>query len=593
MKAIRNFTRTDWALVIVTILLVASGVGNVYFLATSGFFTPPAREQVLVYGTAGGIPDLDPHYAYDSASIDVINQVCEGLMKPNLSDPQFSPVPNLAKEYSISADGKTYNFTLEEGVTFHKHQGIVYPFNASVVKWNFDRLNHFLNWSEQPNITAPGYVAPNSWLPAPFNESLESDVPRTQLHGLYETPEGRPLINKTTVISEYIVQVTLNEKKGPFLAILAFSGSYMLSPDATPVDEYMTNAEHRLVGTGPFVFDSFTPDVDIRFARNDNYWNGPPKLEEMVWQQIEDGNTRNQALLSGEIDLLSAPLPSFLSQFEADPSVVVLKEGTTTITQYMMFDCVFMNLTFRKAMSYAFDYDYHIDETMEGEAQRLKSPIPPGVPYANNSKNAPIYNLTYARQVLIDAGIAPASAATWTDAQWVARATPGSGSYAPFASYNYTYNIENEVRAGIGQQLESDLADIGIEVELVTAATWGDVIYDQIFNPQNLQLYPMGWIPDYNDPENYITPFFSNVSAINGMRYYEPDVEALIREGAKETDPNVRVGIYDELQELMVERDYPCLWLNVPNNNDALRTNVKGWVPNNIAFLDFTDVYLA
>ena len=103
-----------------------------------------APPQTLLFGTYGNIPDLDPHYAYDSASIDVINQVCEGLMKANLSDPTYEPIPSLAVDFPVvSSDSLEYTFTLRTGVTFQDGT----PFNAEAVKWNYDRVNYFLNYS--------------------------------------------------------------------------------------------------------------------------------------------------------------------------------------------------------------------------------------------------------------------------------------------------------------------------------------------------------------------------------------------------------------------------------------------------------------
>ncbi|MFX1499962.1 MAG: ABC transporter substrate-binding protein [Promethearchaeota archaeon] len=555
------------AIIILAIALVASGVGNI-FLATA-LNPPPEREQILVFGTAAGIPDLDPHYAYDSASIDVINQVCEGLMKTDLTDPNFGPVPSLAVDFPVvSSNNLEYTFTLRDNVTFHDGT----KFNATAVKWNFDRLNHFLNYSS------------NDWLPAPFNEPLPADVPATQFGGLIQTADGRPLINETQVVSEYVVKLILNEPKGPFLAILAYAGLYFMSPAYTPPNEYLEAAYSRLIGTGPFIYESFTPDVDIRFRANDEYWRGAPTLRQMVWLEIEDTNTRNQALLSKEVDILTGPEDSFLDQFDADPDITLYRGAATTNTEYVMLDCIYMNVTMRKAASYAFDYDYVITEIMNDQAVRLTGPIAAAVPFANTSKDYPVYDLEYARQILKDAGVVPAAAPINDD--------PADSYWQglTIANWNYTWNVETDDRGRIANKFKADMAAIGIKVE-VFGESWGEVIVKQIVHQEQLMAYSMGWLQDYNDPENYITPFFSNISLLNGMRYYEPDVEALLRQGATEPDQAVRAVIYDQIQTLMIERDYPALWLVSGKNNDAWLDSLKGWVPNQIGFLNFYTCY--
>jgi ABC-type transport system substrate-binding protein len=559
------------AIIILAVALVASGVGNIILGVL--LVPPPTREQILLQGTSAGIPDMDPAYAYDTASINVINQVCEGLMKIDLDDPQYGPAPSLATDFpTVSSDSLTYNFTLRQGVYFH--DGTL--FNATAAKWNLDRINQFLNYSG------------NDWLPAPFNVPLPATVPVSQWGGLIETPDGLPLINETIILSEYELQIVLNEPKGPFLGILAYAGMYFLSPTATPANDYLQAAYSRLVGTGPFIFDSFTPDVDIRFHAYPDYWRGEATIQQLIMVQIEDETTRNQALLSKEVDIITAPEDAFLNQFEADPEITLYRGGATTNTEYVMLDCIYMNVTMRKAMSYALDYDFIIDETLNGQAVRLKSPLPAPVPFANESKDYPVYDVSYARQILKDAGIVPGAAPindNPADTWWQTKTTSD-----PIASWNYTWNTENSDRGEIGNKYKADMAAIGIAITVIGEA-WGIVIGKQVLHQEQLEVYSMGWVQDYNDPENYMTPFFSNISVINGMRYYEPDVEALIRGGASEPDQLVRAGIYDQIQELMIERDYPALWIFSPINNDAYVTALKGWVPNDVMFNNFYTCY--
>jgi len=561
--------RKNVAIIVLAVALVASGVGNIILGVL--LVPPPVREQVLIQGGAGGIPDMDPAYAYDTASFAPINQVCEGLMKLDLDDPSYAPILSLASAYTVSPDSKEFNFTLREGIYFHDGT----YFNATAVKWNFDRINHFLNYSG------------NAHLPAPFNVPLPASVPKCQWHGLLEDENGVPLMNETIILSEYEISIVMNVAKGPWLGVLAYSGMFFLSPEATPANDYLQAAYSRLIGTGPFIFDSFTPDVDIRFHRNDDYWRGPSRLEEVIIVQIEDETTRNQALLAQEVDILTAPEDAFLDRFEADPEITLYRGGATTSTDYLMFDYIYHNLTMRKAMSFAYDYQFVIDEIFNGQAVRLPGPVPGPVTHSNVSKAYPTYDLAKARQILVDAGLAPGAPvnADPADTWWQTKTTTN-----PIGSWNYTWNTENSDRGEFGTLLKANMASIGIDIEIIGEA-WGIVIYKQVLYQHQLELYSMGWVQDYNDIENYMTPFFSNISFINGMRYYEPDVEALIRAGASETDFATRAAIYDEAQELMIERDFPCMWLTSPINNDAYLSTLKGWQPVDVFFHNFYPCY--
>ena len=96
----------------------------------------------LRYGTATEPVELDPHYSWDGASINVIDQVCEGLFTYDFSDPELSIIPNLASSFGTwSFDKINYTIPLRIGIKFHDGT----PFNATAVKWSFDRLNYFSN----------------------------------------------------------------------------------------------------------------------------------------------------------------------------------------------------------------------------------------------------------------------------------------------------------------------------------------------------------------------------------------------------------------------------------------------------------------
>ncbi|MFX1402703.1 MAG: ABC transporter substrate-binding protein, partial [Promethearchaeota archaeon] len=96
----------------------------------------------FIYGTQRGPHDLDPHNSWDTDSFDVIQQVCEGLFGYNFSDPEMEIIPYLATtEGTWSLDGLNYTVPLRTGVSFHDGA----PFNATAVKFSFDRLTYLMD----------------------------------------------------------------------------------------------------------------------------------------------------------------------------------------------------------------------------------------------------------------------------------------------------------------------------------------------------------------------------------------------------------------------------------------------------------------
>ena len=106
----------------------------------------------------------------------------------------------------------------------------------------------------------------------------------------------------------------------------------MLSPNpaSTPFSRMLAvgNANDKCVGTGPFIYQSYTTGVSVNFIANPNYWGGAPRFRTLIFDIIPDETTGNQALLTGEVQMIDAVLPSMFSTFAADNNTkVVLQQG--------------------------------------------------------------------------------------------------------------------------------------------------------------------------------------------------------------------------------------------------------------------------
>ncbi|MCF2140202.1 MAG: ABC transporter substrate-binding protein [Candidatus Lokiarchaeota archaeon] len=504
--------------------------------------------------------DLDPQMAWDSASIDVIDQVCEGLFGYNLSDPNLAIIPVLAESLGTwNADATEYTVTLKEGITFHDDTA----FDANDVKFTFDRLNYLIE-NEMTQI-------------AELYEPLASLYPGTPL-----------LINETEVVDSKTVKFHLNYPYVPFVPLLCFSGSYIL-PDggSIPAEELLDTATDTLVGTGPYKYIETTDEytkltyfADWHGERPDRY------MKNIVFLYYSDGTAKSQAFLAGDLDWVDGSLPEFLPQFEASDQFVVGEQRRSTIILYMGMNNKVINKTMRQAISYAFDYDYVIDNLALGNAARLTSPVPEGIMYHNPDIDYPTYNVTHARQILIDAGIVNGSAyAPDDDFAWYTLATE-----SPIATYNYTWNSGNEFRADLGVLCADNLKKIGIIVTF-NPITWGEYLHLLFVEPWKLELYMLGWGPDYNDPSNYINPLFSPTSSSNGAQVDDPTLNNLMNDGLTETDPDERRDIYYEIQRYIVEDLMPWVFLYVPLSRGVRSIYVDGIQRNPMGKLYFATMY--
>jgi ABC-type transport system substrate-binding protein len=539
--------KSNLAILLSAVFLLQIGLVGVSVMNTSA---ADSDELTFIYGVGSGPVDLDPHYLWDSASADVAEQVCEGLYMLELkADPGY--VPQLAVgEGSWSTDNLEFTVNLRTGVTFHDGT----PFNATAVKWNFDRLMAFVT-AEETQIA--------------------------EMYGRYESDDSfTPMINKTVVVDEDTVKFVLNFKYAPFKALLGFDGSFMMSPAATPVDRFLEAGNDTLVGTGPFKYVSYD-ESKVVFKANADYYKGAPKIDNLIYTIIEDQIIRTQALLDGEIDMIDSFEPSYLTALQDAEHVTVSDGPNRVVIQYIaMHDSIPRNV--RKAIAYAIDYDYLLDEILNNLSDRMTSPIPEGMMYHNNSFNYAILNLTEARLSMQAEGLGSALSLT-DDAAWVALVDNDT----PLLTLNYSWNNENSVRGDIGDLLKDNLKKIGIEVEIEEHAWRGDdgLVYKYYFNHEQLQLYQGGWIPDINDASNIVLlqlPGMANSADVN-----DAEIQAWAAAALETTDEDERQDLYNKIQEKVIEVNYHWTMGWVGKGFDAWNAGLTGYPQNPFAKVYF------
>jgi ABC-type transport system substrate-binding protein len=581
-------------------LCVLGIILNITFFSLLYYFIPkpwiPRTHPLsgVVYGTfQGDIVHLDPVYAYDTASIDVINQVCETLYWFNLSDPNYAEVPMLATALpTVSSDGLEFTVPIRQGVKFHDNTTL----DAAAVKFNFDRLMWFFNYS--------GTIG---FLPPPFNTSVPSGgVPSgipvpTQLFGwVFMNADGTPILNHTEIVDTYTVKFVLNQPRAAFFSILAFSGCSIISPTSLIAqnnenDYIMLN--ETLIGTGPFKFNGWTAGVEIRFISFEDYWGGRDQVGYVTFVILSSLSHLNQALLSGDIDILTTVDPAFINQFDANPHITLNYGGGTLTTRWISFKYPGapghgqQSLAMRKAISYCFNYSNIVDVVYDGIAVRLPTWIPMGIAFANYTLNYPIFNRTRAREILLnDATYGSILAGVGIDINSPDSAWTNLTDTTPLEHYNYSITIGSDLRHYIGDRLAYDMRYIGVACD-VNDMAWEDLDTLLTTDRQHLGMFMMGWHPYYYDPENYINAIWSPTAPTNAGCYNETDVAALIANGMTETDQFARKQIYNQIQKLMIERDFPGMPLTTGLNYDAYKSNIAGWVSNPFERLWFYPLY--
>lgn len=219
----------------------------------------PQPGGTAVIASMSEMPGFDPVKLVSlGVGVERAAQVMDTLMYRD--DVTGEIKPKLAESLD-SDDGQVWTLTLREGVEFTDGT----PLDAEAVVFNLDR-----------------HIAPDSTSGA---KSLLSGVTDIEVTGEYE------------------VTITLNAPSGSFpLALSASSPASLIGSPAALADPEAFNSNP--VGAGPFVFDSWTRDSELKLVANEDYYDeGKPYLDALVYRVLPDPQARADALMSGDVVL--------------------------------------------------------------------------------------------------------------------------------------------------------------------------------------------------------------------------------------------------------------------------------------------------
>jgi ABC-type transport system substrate-binding protein len=329
--------------------------------------TPPAGKDTLVVGTTDSVEtSLDPAEAYDYFGDNSVYNLGAPLVyiKPGSAAGPNDFMPGLATKWSVSADGLTYTFDLRQGLKYRDGS----DFTADSVKYSFDR-NIGLAIPDGSQV-ALGY----------------SDI-----------------ISSVTVTSPYQVAITLKHPFSPFVALMAFSGSFVVNPNFAPntpgqAVQYVEGdaSASNPNDLGPYLLTEWTrkagKDYEMKLDANPNYFNAADvKNKHVIFKFYSDATALALAIKSGDIDMAFRQLTSTDIKSMMSDSSVKVWEGTGAFIQYICFQekmAPFDDAKFRQAFAAALDRKELTQTVFLGQANPLYSMIPNGMAFQTDGYKA-------------------------------------------------------------------------------------------------------------------------------------------------------------------------------------------------------------
>lgn len=431
------------------------------------------------------VSTLDPAIGYDWQNWSMIKSLFDGLMdyEPGTTNLR----KEIAEDYTISDDGKTFTFKLRKGVKFHNGREL----NADDVKYSIERVVN-------PKTQSPG---------AGFFGSIV---------GFEDASAGKAeALSGITVVDPYTIKFELSRPDATFLHVLALNFAHIVPKEE--VEKYGADFGKHPVGSGAFKMTEWTLGQRIVFERFKDYYNPSlPKLDQITFEVGQEPVVALLRLQNGEVDIPGDGIPpaKFIEVTKDPKFKELIIQGGQLHTGYVTMNVKikpFDNVKVRQAVNMAINKD-RIVRIINGRAVPANQPLPPSMPgYAKDYKGYP-YDPEKAKALLAEAGVADG-----------------------FETELFVANTDPQPR--IAQAIQQDLAAIGIKASIKSLAQANVIAAGG--EPDGAPMVwsgGMGWIADFPDPSNFYGPILGCSGAVQGGWNWSWYCNAELDKKAQEAD---------------------------------------------------------
>jgi peptide/nickel transport system substrate-binding protein len=458
--------------------------------------TEPPAPKVLKIANTANITTWDPVASFSTEAAYLANSY-EQLLRINPPDATEKFTPLLAKSWESSADGKTWTFHLRENVKFHDGE----PMNAAAVKASLEAAKDH------------GGAAFIWWM-----------------------------LDSVEVVDDLTVKLNLSTAAPMDLIGSSLYAAWIVSPkalEAAAADENFWS-DGKSYGTGPYMVESYTPDAEIVFTRNEDYWGGwsDTQYDKVLVQIVPEATTQQQMLEGGEVDLVTRiPIENYDS-FKNNPDYTYYEEPSffNYVGYFNTLRPPLDNPKVREALSYAIPYDDIITIGAKGLGTQSRGPVPAGVWPWSPDVGQYTYDLQKAKDLLKEAG------------------HEGGGF-----DLRLTYAAENDTEAAFAPLIKDSFAQVGVNVTTEAIAfnqQWEEAKSD----PANAQdIFLVLYWPTYSDAgsDNLWSLFYYTEKPFFNLSYWNsPEYNTVLDEAiaATVTDPAASQAKYIEAMNMLIDQ---------------------------------------
>lgn len=502
---------------------------------------------------------FDPSTSDDFYGTGVLINTLEPLVRVD-EDENGNPVhvPAGAESWEVSDDGLVY--------TFHIRQG--------------------MKWSDGKELNAQDYAFGIRRSAAPETACPYLNLIELIKNGKEVSKSGKPIEELgVETPDDYTLKITLESECAYFMDTVTQRIYFPQRQDMVEAlgDQYGSAEVDHIPYCGPFKITDMTINNEIVYEKNENYWNAENvKLQKINVQILNDPNTINNALLTGELDYAGVGDPKWQAQLAETGEytrVTNLKPWTGYWLMNFNEGSNVANTKITRAIAAVVDREQIIETAWNGNPVAAYSFVPPTVRIQgeefNKEGEGPALDL---KNDIKD------PKALFEEGCKELGKDPATLTIKLMGS-----DISNEGRIaieGFQQQIEKAL---GCKVE-ASNHEWND--FTNRIKANDYDIAWLAWGADFNDPSNFLETNYSKTRAYP-TAWTNEKFDKLIEEARASLDAKKRAELLHEAERILIYEDAALVPINHAVANIFRRNYVKGARNNFFVTMGFQVLYTA
>jgi len=502
---------------------------GLYFYVLSK--TPDAKNpDTFIEATIGEPETLDPAWAYDTASAEIIFNIYDTLIffdrehvdkfVPMISEKVPSVENGLVKD-----NGLTIIFPIRKGIKTHAGgeitpEDVEYSFERAMIQerdggpvWMLlEPLLGVDSLSELGNLSVPADAEK-------IGKMIDDSVEVKGNNVIFHLAKPFPTTTFLQIWSQTWASIIDKEcavKAGAWPGnkdnwVEIFKKYH--NPETPELQE--TDC-----GSGPFMLEKWEHGKQVSIVRFDDYFQGPAKLRRAIVKKVDEWSTRKLMFLRGDADVVWVPR-MHIKELEGAEGIRVVKDLPTLTNTAIFFTFkidpnspyigsgkldgkgippnFFSDINARLAFAYSLDYEKLIKDALLGEGKHVPGPIVEGLPFFNPEQKVYKFDPEKAKEYFKKA---------WGGQVWE------KGFYI-----EVLYNTGNVQRKTVAEMLKENIESLNPKFKVhVRAVEWP--IYLKAMVKKQLPVFIIGWLADYPDPHNFVHPYMHSKGTFAAWQGY-------------------------------------------------------------------------